>query len=223
MAPSSTVDGEPRRPRRIAPYTLAFIGPHSSGSAASLRQALLSATFAKPPARIVGAGGTSTEISQSVLNSGSSPPITYISFGEDTKFEEDRLVEAFVCSAGSDADQTAILVEDNTVFGTANILEGSSPHSGRPVLPKIPLYIRFPREISLLRNAQIAQGLTPGSQVPSPYLSLSLKDPGADDTIPKFSSTQTPLSQEAAIDGDRTPVAGGAHPVHFLIASLEHT
>jgi hypothetical protein len=181
------------------PYTLAFIGPRSSGSATSLRQALLSAsaTFAKPPDKMIGAGGSSTQISQSELNAISSPPITYISFGEDTKFEENRLVEAFVASR-NDAEHTAVLAEDSTVFGAANLLKDINPTTSPKGSP--PLYIRFPREISLLRNAQVEQGLSsPPSQAPSPYLNLSLKDPGANDTIPKFSTTQTPLSQEAQL------------------------
>ena len=193
--------------------TMAFIGPHSSGSAASLRQALLSATFAKAPRRIVGAGGTSTEISQSVLNSESSPPITYVSFGEDTKFEENQVVKAFV-DAGSDAEHTAILAEDNTVFGAVNSLSDK----GRPLLND-PLYIRFPREISLLRNAQIAEGLSsPPAATPSPYLSLSLKDPGAEDTVPEFSITQTPLSQEAQLMAIERQLQA-AHIRHILIAA----
>jgi hypothetical protein len=193
--------------------TLAFIGPRSSGSATSLRQALLSATFTRPPARIIGAGGTSTEISQTELNAISNPQITYISFGEDTKFEEDRLVEAFVCS-GSDAEHTAILVEDNTVFGaasvTADLLPKSSNCSGNPP------YIRFPREISLLRNARGDQGIS--SPTPSPFLNLSLKDPGADDTIPKFSPTQTPLSQEAQLMAIERQLQK-AHIRHILITA----
>jgi hypothetical protein len=217
--------------------SLAFIGPRSSGAATSLRQALISTDFKNQPKQIIGAGITSTEISQKELNANSDPsaapiaaadpPITYLSFGEDTKFEEDTLVQAFGAS-GSDKEPTAILVEDNTVFGAANVRPEDLPPMAVPV-PKNPqdtpklketprLYIRFPREISLLRNAQIAQGLTSGSQVPSPYLSLSLKDPGADDTIPKFSSTQTPLSQEAQLMAIERQLQKG-HIRRILIAA----
>ena len=193
--------------------TLAFIGPQSSGSASSLRQALLSATFTRPPARIVGAGSTSAEISQKELNAPSNPEINYVSFGEDTKFEEDRLVEAFVCS-GSDAEHTAILVEDNTVFGAANVLGDLKPDASRCL--GNPPYIRFPREISLLRNAQVDQGIS--APTASPFLNLSLKDPGADDTIPKFSTTQTPLSQEAQLMALERQLQK-AHIRHILITA----
>lgn len=211
------------------PYTVAFIGPRSSGSATSMRQALLSADFGgpcypnqppssltasnRPPERIIGAGITSTEISQMELNAKSDPPITYISFGEDTKYEENRLVKAFIDS-GSDAEHTAILVEDNTIFGAANML--ADPNTALSSTPSPPFYIRFPREISLLRNAQLEQGLP--SPTPSPFLNLSLKDPGADDTIPKFSTTQTPLSQEAELMAIERYLQK-AHIRHILITA----
>jgi hypothetical protein len=182
-----------------SPYTMAFIGPRFSGSATSLRQALLSAFSTSPgsapPGKIIGAGISSTDISQLELNAPSTPEITYMSFGEDIKYEENRLIDAFVKS-GADAEQTVILAEDNTVFGAAT-LPGDLDSRGSAA----PRYIRFPREISLLRNAQVDQGRgsSPSSQPPSPYLNLSLKDPGIDDTIPKFSTSQTPLSQEAQL------------------------
>ncbi|WP_433966741.1 hypothetical protein [Tunturiibacter gelidiferens] len=63
-----------------------------------------------------------------------------------------------------------------------------------------PIYIRFPREISLLRNAQGEKpGKNSSSEIPTPYLNLTLKDSSADDTMPRFSTTQTPLSQEAQL------------------------
>ena len=66
--------------------------------------------------------------------------------------------------------------------------------------------IRFPREISLLRNAQ-ATAETGGnvaagsSSTPSPYLHLSLKDSSAVDAVPHFARDLTPLSQESQLMG----------------------
>jgi hypothetical protein len=217
------------------PYTVAFIGPRSSGSATSMRQALLSADFIspcfpdppppspktasnRPPERILGAGISSAEISQMELNAPSHPAITYISFGEDTKFEENLLVQAFI-NSGGDAEHTAILAEDNTMFGAANILADPSPTDPNAALPSklpSPIYIRFPREISLLRNAKVGQDLS--SPAPSPFLNLSLKDPGTNDTIPKFSTSQTPLSQEAELMAIERYLQK-AHISHILIAA----
>ena len=191
---------------------LAVIGPGSSGSAASLREGIMNARFDqgndggkdkantnatdgathKDITQIIAAGTTSTPIAAEELNTPSSArSISYYSFGENTGFEEDRLLEAFQGSR-SDARHTAILSEDNTVFGEMNSL-GTGPYR--------PIYIRFPREISLLRNAQVDQTgkATSSTGAPSPYLNLSLKDSSADDTVPQFSSTQTPLSQEAQL------------------------
>jgi hypothetical protein len=62
------------------------------------------------------------------------------------------------------------------------------------------LYLRFPRELSLLRNAQANQTSKPDpSAPPTPYLNLSLKDYTADDTVPRFSTNQSPLSIEAQL------------------------
>ncbi|WP_348267203.1 hypothetical protein P8936_15515 [Edaphobacter paludis] len=62
------------------------------------------------------------------------------------------------------------------------------------------LYLRFPRELSLLRNAEASQTSKPNpSAPPTPYLNLSLKDYTADDTVPRFSTNQSPLSIEAQL------------------------
>jgi hypothetical protein len=205
---------------------LAFIGPHWSGSASSLRQALASAASgtgilaknAVPTSnpksipkisKIVGAGATSSEVAQCEINGPPLPAplkIQYISFGEDTRYEENQLRGAFYESDRNDSGKTAILGEDNTVFGVSNLADDDqhriasklcAPEQNPPASDK-PLYIHFPREISLLRNAQ-SNSSTSSSQPPSPYLTLSLKDPGSDDLISKFSSTQTALSQEAQL------------------------
>jgi hypothetical protein len=66
-----------------------------------------------------------------------------------------------------------------------------------------PLTIRFPREISLLRNAQAENRKSESSSAegpaPSPYLTLSLKDSNSYDSVPHLSRENTPLSQEAQL------------------------
>ncbi len=211
--------------------SVAFIGPRSSGSATSMRQALLCAPFASPPAAFIGAGTTSTTIAAAELNE-SNPwgpgeaacstsntknkrgakavrneedwiapaSIHYLSFGENTGYEEKQLIESFQSTdTATKWSDTAILAEDSTVFGGADVgpSEGPSAEPSKALSPKA-LYIRFPRELSLLRNARTDQG-NASSQTPSPYLSFSLRDPGSDDMIPNFSSAQTPLSREAQL------------------------
>ncbi len=171
---------------------LAIIGPFSSGSAASLREGLENAKFDHAPPEIIIAGETSTGIASSELNSleKGEQKITYVSFAENSGFELSQFFDSLNKSS-YDVRRIAVLVEDGTVFGDAN---ASGKQGG--------IQIRFPREISLLRNAQIDQGSKSSSEssaAPSPYLNLSLKDSDADDTVPHFSSAQTPLSQEAEL------------------------
>jgi hypothetical protein len=171
---------------------LAIIGPFSSGSASSLREGLENARFEHAPHEIIVAGETSTTIANSELNSrkNDQPKITYVSFAEDTAYELSRFFD-YLNKSSYDVRRIAILVEDGTVFGDSN---ANSKQGG--------IQIRFPREISLLRNAQIDQGTKSTGEstvAPSPYLNLSLKDSDADDTVPHFSTAQTPLSQEAEL------------------------
>jgi hypothetical protein len=177
-------------------HLLSIIGPRWSGSAASLREGIDRANFDNGIAGVVAAGMTSTQIAADELNSRSpTRPISYVSFGENATFEADQLAKAFSSSSPNLSElHVAVLTEDNTVFG-----ESSAHESGKHE-PKL-TYIRFPREISLLRNAEIDQSgkSTSTSEPPSPYLSLSLKDTNADDTVSRFSTTQTPLSQEAQL------------------------
>ena len=173
---------------------LSIIGPRWSGSAASLREGVENARFTKSIDSVLVAGMTSTQIAADELNAHSPfTPINYISFGENASYEADQLTNAFRASTPfSPALRVAILTEDNTVFGEANVHELGEQ-------TERPKYIRFPREISLLRNAQTNQGDKSVSEAPTPYLSLSLKDTSADDTVPRFSTAQTPLSQEAQL------------------------
>jgi hypothetical protein len=175
---------------------LTIIGPRWSGSAASLREGIDNVRFVKGIDGVLAAGMTSTQIAADELNSQSpTRPIDYISFGENARYESDELTKAFRNAASHSSDlRVAILTEDNTVFGEANAQEPAKQEQK-------PTYIRFPREISLLRNAQISPSdkSTSSTEAPTPYLSLSLKDTSADDTVPRFSTVQTPLSQEAQL------------------------
>jgi hypothetical protein len=171
---------------------LAIIGPRWSGSAASLREGIENAKFVRGIDGVLAAGMTSTQIAADELNARSpATPIDYLSFGENAAFEADQLTTTFRRTVPHSSDlRVAILTEDNTVFG-----EATTPEPGQHRWK--PTYIRFPREISLLRNAQSTSSSS--SEPPTPYLSLSLKDTSTDDTVPRFSTSQTPLSQEAQL------------------------
>ena len=61
------------------------------------------------------------------------------------------------------------------------------------------LNLRFPRELSVLRNAAARDAKAGADPKPTPYLDLSLKNDDADDTVKRFSATQSPLSIEAQL------------------------
>ena len=158
--------------------------------------------------------------SSQVGSSQESRSSVYRSFGENTNFERARFLQSLVAS-GYDLSRVAVLSEAGTVFGASAgrsidqlmSTSGSKCKAGEPGCFRVGvdvnllreggiLSLRFPRELSLLRNAEANQSAkTTNSVAPTPYLDLSLKDQAADDTVPRFSTNQSPLSIEAQLIG----------------------
>jgi hypothetical protein len=210
------------------PNELAIIGSNASGSAASLREGIEAAhlmleSVSRLRLDVNIAGSTSTDLANDLLSEKSlqgkrakhaAGDLKYISFGDDTNFEIHQLLSALSCS-GHHLERVALLFEDSTVFGASGAAkagnqgkQSQSPHQHPPCTEIVdstiglPVIIRFPREISLLRNAHADgddQQDGHAKSVPSPFLHLSLKDPGGNDTVPQFSSEHMPLSQEAQL------------------------
>jgi len=207
---------------------VSMIGPSNSGTAASLRAGIEAAGTREGSVvnhrKVEIAGSTETLLAGSLL---SKPPpdktrtqlppdttIQYTSFSENAEYESAQLFNALSC-AGYDLGRVAVLSEDSTVFGNqdshsmqrttpkkAQSLPCSSTDGQENLSTDRPLNIRFPRDISLLRNAHTKSQERQDSQdknTPTPYLHLSLKDPGANDSVPQFSQDQMPLSQEAQL------------------------
>ena len=174
---------------------LSIIGPQYSGSAASLRAGIdavqKNQRLGATEFEVTGASTTRLPVRQ--LES-SSLGIPYLSFGDNRDYDTEALIRRIDLS-NYDRERVALLVEDNTAFSAA---EGTSWE-----LWKGAKVISFPREISLLRNAQATDSQTgtsaPSSGPFSPYLHFSLKDYSAQDSIPQFSRENTPLSQEAVL------------------------
>jgi hypothetical protein len=182
----------------------AIIGPSFTGSAASLSAGVERAERSNNSSFDI-TGITSTQEAVDAFKLDSSviaPRIQYRSFGDNFNYDKTTF-ENLLISSGFDCRRIAFLVEDNTALGN---VEASVPKDSNDkcVNARNPLIIRFPREISLLRNAKGAgdqgDGETASSgTIPSPYLHLSLKDSSAHDTVPQFSRENTPLSQEAQL------------------------
>jgi hypothetical protein len=181
----------------LAQEAVTIIGPQFSGSAASLRAGIEAARNMGETARFEVLGTATTEIAcEQLLDKDACrlPPapqgdIRFHSFAGDRKSEE-ILIGLF--NETQYAGHVGKLVEDDTTFGRyASSVNGEGVYT-----------IRYPREISLLRNAEVenesSNGSTPGS-IPSPYLRFSVKDSGAQDAVPEFSTENMPLSQEAQL------------------------
>jgi hypothetical protein len=178
---------------------LAIIGPLYSGSAASLRAGIEAAqansVLNAAEVELTGATTPSRPVEQ--LTSSAPLKIRYLSFLYDGDFSTQTFLRHLSLS-GYEPERVALLVEDNTAFGIG-VIDDSK---GDPTHPKPkPLVIRFPREISLLRNAQAMDDrAAPNSGLAlSPYLHFSIKDSSAQDSVPIFSRENTPLSQEAQL------------------------
>jgi len=109
----------------------------------------------------------------------------------------------YIHSEWPNPQKIAILAEDETEY--SNVIQGigaQDPHKW--------LALRYPREISRLRNAYLDQvPAAPPSphagSVPIPGIPLALKDAHPDkDSIPEFSKQQGPASQEAALNAIAT-------------------
>jgi hypothetical protein len=163
--------------------------------------------------------------------------LKYVSFGENWNFGKNDLLQSLACS-GYELNRIAVLSEDGTVPGNQSVgnvqltaneeeVSGIIRHVKRVCSANgssiadaelTPLVLRFPRNISLLRNAQPSgerQDST-GKLAPTPFLHLSLKDFGANDSVPQFSPYQMPLSQEAQLMSI-SRLIGRAHVQFILI------
>jgi hypothetical protein len=172
---------------------LSIIGPDTSGSAASLRTGLetAAAKLNLQFKNVLIAGETSTALASEILNfpitsRGGAIPVQYFSFGYDSNFNEKHVLES-VRDSGHDLGRVAYLIEDATTFGRIRV--GLREISGSSII------IRFPRGISLLRNAHREDDPGQSDNEPSsPYLHLSLQDSSVEDTVSHFSQQHTPLS-----------------------------
>ena len=162
---------------------ISIIGPLYSGSWESLHAGL---EYART--NYTWTGPFHVAAVTSTMPFADTPEMEYKSFGEDRQFAMQTLFKLSK-ESGYDLRRFAVLSEDDTAFGNVESFE-----IGKYDVQSI----RFPREISLLRNAQVTVATADDrGSIPSPYLRFSLKDNSAHDSVPQFSREHTPLSQEA--------------------------
>jgi hypothetical protein len=181
---------------------VAIVGPEYSGSAASLAAGIETArSYAHnelDDKQFEVTGTTATELSAKLLMS--TRQVRYLSFDSNGDYN-DRILVARLREAGYDPARGAVLVEDNTTLGdsTERLATAAPLNAGAQMQ-----VIRFPRNISLLRNAKAAESqyeneAGPSPSIRSPYLRFSLQDPSGEDGVPQFSREHTPISQEAQL------------------------
>jgi hypothetical protein len=195
------------------PDGTAIIGPEYTGSAASMRAALDFAWKSNRNLHFLVAGTTTTRLSIDQLstegavavkkNGNENPEIKYYSFASDGSFTQQEFLWRLFW-ARYDPSRVALLIEDNTAFGSVYDYTFKDKADSFAWWRRRILTIRFPREISLLRNAEVEGNQSPAGDasqgnVPSPYLHFSVKDLSAQDAAPQFSRENTPLSQESQL------------------------
>jgi hypothetical protein len=199
--------GEPKTQFRPSRDALTVIGPNFSGAAGSLRAQLESALEKGPSKHLFPSGVQGIHVfaevgSQAAVNSlASSDLIHFVSFAGNAQFETEKLKQLTCDRSGG--IRTVVLVEDNTVFGASQQSTTTNPASVQSTIKPCTNWqiIKFPRGISLLRNAHEEEPAQTGKEsgpTPSPYLHMSLADRSDKGTIPQF-SPQTAPSQEAQL------------------------
>jgi hypothetical protein len=194
--------------RTPPPDQLSIIGPIFSGAAVSLRRTIDEELCRHPEinsASVRGITSTVLALNQMNYSSGSvsfdgspgrtpcgSREIVYKSFAANADYDQRELDKRFGALRISQSRVT-VLVEDDTTLGH----ELNSPDVDVSFRGYT---IRFPRGISLLRNAKQSDLSTDSpSSPPSPYLHLSLKGSNISDSLPHFSGELSALSQEAQL------------------------
>jgi len=172
----------------------AIVGPNFSGSADSLQAAIEKAQSDYPNLPDFEVAGIIATRADALENSLRKRGNSYVNFSDDREFDTNKLINSLKAS-GYDPRRLVLLSEDNTTLGYN--ADTAARQGGVQV-------IRFPRDISLLRNAEITNeqsrsGATPSESIPSQYLPFSLKDSSVVDSVPQFSRESTPLSQEAQL------------------------
>src|ERR1700683_674342 len=135
------------------------------------------------------------------------------------------------CHYGYQPNEIAVLSEDETAYGNASSDNnastsgsGESPGSKTCIDRSRVLQLYFPRDIAQLRAAyqqsiQQQSQSNPSKLSSGSTLQLNLADSGNDDSVPAYSRSQTPLSQEAIMLG----IVGNLQKHHSRFVLLEAT
>jgi hypothetical protein len=207
---------------------LLILGPSFSGSLYSLHY-MLEAYPDQRPVIIHSGSASSFDTIQWFLSHPPKADVVFRSFHESDQYALQRFLVFAVCDQKYKAADFAVLAEGETAYGAvpANSRKpstSSSPNLCDPDASEIP-YFHFPRDISHLRSAyqqqiQSAAAANSGSNPSRSTLPLNLVDTGSDDdSVTIYSPGQTPLSEEAVLQG----IVSSLQQHHSLFVVLQAT
>jgi hypothetical protein len=191
---------------------LLILGPSFSGSLYSLHYLLEDDSDARPV--IIHSGTASSyRTIQWFQSRCRKRVVVFRSFQESDRYAIEHFLAFAVGQQEYEENQVAIVSEDETAYGDQP-QEASWPSEHNNCTsfraysypPKIP-HFYFPRDISHLRSAyqqqiQAATASNSGSSPPRTTLPLNIEDTGSDDdSVRIYSPGQTPLSEEAILQG----------------------
>jgi hypothetical protein len=197
---------------RVSNSPLLILGPNFSGSLYSLHYLLEDDSDPRP---VIIHSGTASSYStiQWFQSRCRKRVVVFRSFQESDLYALQHFLAFAVGQQEYDEKEVAIVSEDETAYGdqpheVSKEGEGNSctafPAYSYP--PNIP-HFYFPRDISHLRSAyqqqiQAASASNSGSSPPRTILPLNIEDTGSDDdSVRIYSPGQTPLSEEATLQG----------------------
>ena len=174
------------------PGTVRIDGPTFSGSFYSLAGLILQDKGKQPRKKYqVQSGTTVSQGAAKAFGSRAGPEVKFHSATENF-WDQSLHFREVLADLRIPAYRAAVLAEDESTFGVA-----ASQESAVPVR-----VFHFPRDISHLRDAyRQALQASKSDNAPVPNLDFSLKDPSVgEDSVPTYSQTQTPLSQNSVIN-----------------------
>jgi hypothetical protein len=184
-----------------------ILGPTFSGSFLSLSELIKDDRKVHEPKYLVRTGTAASEKNVEAFRAAIGEKLDFFAANESLQDQKSHFC-AVLGDLHISRTEAAFLVEDETGLAHGFNDRLTCFENDQPVR-----VLHFPREMSNLRNAyHEAVDPSRSQKAPLPDLDFSLKDPeSGEDSVPVFSKTQTPLSQNAVLGEIITRYNGSAY------------
>ncbi len=176
-----------------------IVGPVFSGSFHSLAELIVQDKLKHPGKSYQVRSGTATSLhAKEAFDRRAGPSVEFYAATENIRDQRNQFLE-LVDALGIPRDRAAVLAEAGSAYGRA---AAQAVLQEDLALREDVRVFRFPRDISHLRDSyrQAVQSSQSGD-TSTPSLDFSLKDSRVgEDSVPTYSQTQTPLSQNGVIN-----------------------